>query len=410
MSSKTRLDRLPRRRSGARLSPKSVHQSASQPPGRGALPRSFARPTSSSTQWNDDAAAARSNAPRSSSASSSAVTRTSTASPKRYAQVGGERADPARSRRADRRRARAAAASPGRCRGRPRARSSRPAGRSAPAGSRRPRPRGRAARRRRSRDPSRRSAGRPTCRCAASTQSQGGGLCTQRPPTIVATTSTVSSSSGGHSTGSRERTTRSARYPGTSLPRLRSSPASQAGATVVACSASSTVSASSHPPAGALVDRARDRRADPRERVELLDRRVGAVRDHRARLAERAERVRALEPVGPEALGEVAVRGRVRELHRACDAELREAAEILRREALRVLDPVPEPARRPLVPRRLERVERLAVRAVADRVHGHGPARARARADDLGQLVAARDPHARSRRASTPSASRASRP
>ena len=39
----------------------------------------------------------------------------------------------------------------------------------------------------------------------------GGGLCTQRPPTIVATTSTDSSSSGGHSSGSRERTTRSAR-------------------------------------------------------------------------------------------------------------------------------------------------------------------------------------------------------
>jgi hypothetical protein len=42
-------------------------------------------------------------------------------------------------------------------------------------------------------------------------QSHGGGLCTQRPPTIVATTSTDASSSGGHSTGSRESTTRSAR-------------------------------------------------------------------------------------------------------------------------------------------------------------------------------------------------------
>ena len=40
---------------------------------------------------------------------------------------------------------------------------------------------------------------------------QGGGLCTQRPPTIVATISTLSSSSAGHSSGSRERTTRSAR-------------------------------------------------------------------------------------------------------------------------------------------------------------------------------------------------------
>ncbi len=45
----------------------------------------------------------------------------------------------------------------------------------------------------------------------APVQSQGGGLCTQRPPTIVATTSTESSSSPGQSTRSRERTTRSAR-------------------------------------------------------------------------------------------------------------------------------------------------------------------------------------------------------
>ena len=64
--------------------------------------------------------------------------------------------------------------------------------------------------------------------------SHGGALCTQRPPTIVATTSTDSSSSAGHSSGSRERTTRSARYPGRSLPRFRSSPVSHAGATVVA--------------------------------------------------------------------------------------------------------------------------------------------------------------------------------
>ena len=80
---------------------------------------------------------------------------------------------------------------------------------------------------------------------AFSSQSQGGGLCTHRPPTIVATTSTVSSSSGGQSSGSRESTTRSARNPGTSLPRRRSSPASQAGLTVAARSASSIVSACS---------------------------------------------------------------------------------------------------------------------------------------------------------------------
>ena len=44
---------------------------------------------------------------------------------------------------------------------------------------------------------------------------------------------------------------------------------------------------------------------------------------------------------------------------------------------------------------RLERVERLAVGPVADRVHRHGPARCGAGADDLGQLLAARDHDAR---------------
>ncbi len=58
-----------------------------------------------------------------------------------------------------------------------------------------------------------------------------------------------------HASGSRSRTTRSARKPGRSLPRRRSSPASQAGVTVEACSACSTVSASSRPPGRPIVDR-----------------------------------------------------------------------------------------------------------------------------------------------------------
>ena len=97
-------------------------------------------------------------------------------------------------------------------------------------------------------------------------------------------------------------------------------------------------------------------------------------------LEQRAERVRAVDPLGPEALGEIAIRGRVAELHGAGDAELGEAADVLRGEALRVLDPLPQPERLPRVARRLERVERLAVRAVADRVHADRPAeRARPR-------------------------------
>ena len=66
-----------------------------------------------------------------------------------------------------------------------------------------------------------------------------------------------------------------------------------------------------------------------------------------------------------------------------------------------MLDPLAQPERRPHVARLLERVERLAVRAVADRVHGDREPRLGAAQDDLGELLAARDLHARSRRASS---------
>ena len=81
-------------------------------------------------------------------------------------------------------------------------------------------------------------------------QSQGGGLCTQRPPTIVATTCSSRSSSGSTANGSRSSTTRSASSPGRSRPRRRSSPERKVGATHVACSACSTVSVSSGRQAG----------------------------------------------------------------------------------------------------------------------------------------------------------------
>ena len=70
----------------------------------------------------------------------------------------------------------------------------------------------------------------------------------------------------------------------------------------------------------------------------------------------------------------------MRELHRAGDAELGEAGDVLGREQLRVLDPVAQAERRPHRARALERVERLAVRPVADRVHGDGEAGLRRRA------------------------------
>ena len=59
-----------------------------------------------------------------------------------------------------------------------------------------------------------------------------------------------------------------------------------------------------------------------------------------------------------------------------------------------MLDALAQAARMPCVARLLERVERLAVRAVADRVHGDGPACLGAGADDLRELLAARDLHA----------------
>ena len=82
-------------------------------------------------------------------------------------------------------------------------------------------------------------------------------------------------------------------------------------------------------PGGAVVDRPAHARAHAGERVELLDRRVGAVRDDRARVDERPVGVRAVGLPGPEPVGEVAVGRRVRELNRAGDAELREPRQIL---------------------------------------------------------------------------------
>ncbi len=148
------------------------------------------------------------------------------------------------------------------------------------------------------------------------------------------------------------------------------------------------------PPRRTVVDRAQHSGEDSGPRVELLDRCVGTVDDDRAGLDERAKRVRAVELVGPEPLGEVAVGRRVRELHGRGDADLREARDVFGRETLRVLDARTQTARLPRVARTFERVERVAVRAVADRVHADRPAGLGARAHDLRELVAARDLHA----------------
>ncbi len=81
----------------------------------------------------------------------------------------------------------------------------------------------------------------------------------------------------------------------------------------------------------------------------------------------------------------------MRELDRDGDAELREARDVLRREALRVLDPLAEASRLPRLPRAIERVERGLVRRVADRMDADRPARLGAFAHDLLELLARRD-------------------
>src|SRR4051794_17569553 len=127
--------------------------------------------------------------------------------------------------------------------------------------------------------------------------------------------------------------------------------------------------------------------ADARERIELFDRHIGSVRDDGAVLPERSKTVGAVGAIAPETLDERSVRRCVHELHRRRDAELREPPDILRRQALRVLDAMTQAERPPHVLRRLERVERVAVGAVADRVHGDGEVRAGADADQLLELV-----------------------
>src|SRR5262249_62375619 len=74
------------------------------------------------------------------------------------------------------------------------------------------------------------------------------------------------------------------------------------------------------------------------------------------------------------------------------EAEPAEAGAVLPREQLRVPDRRAQPS--PLLARLLEGVERIAVREVADRVHRDRQPRPCAGADDLDELVAARDLHA----------------
>src|SRR5581483_3792665 len=95
-------------------------------------------------------------------------------------------------------------------------------------------------------------------------------------------------------------------------------------------------------PRVASVDRSPHARPDTGQRIELLDRSVGAVGDDGTGGEKRLERVGAVGLAGPEAIGEVAIRRGMRELNRARDAELREPLQVFGREQLAVLDAVTE--------------------------------------------------------------------
>src|SRR5688572_7292958 len=110
-------------------------------------------------------------------------------------------------------------------------------------------------------------------------------------------------------------------------------------------------------PGFTLVERSEHSRADSGERVELLDRRVRAVREERAGIEERAVGVRALGHARPEVVRDVPVGGGMAELDGGGDAELPEARDVVLDEELSVLDARSQAPRMPLVAGLLERVE-----------------------------------------------------
>ena len=134
------------------------------------------------------------------------------------------------------------------------------------------------------------------------------GLSTQSPATMVASTSDAGSISG-----SRSSTTRSASKPARRRPRRSSSKLSHAGATVKDSSAApggtSSSAAARRPASGSSSSTGASEpaaiRAPGRE--------------------QRAERIRVVDPVGPDPLHELAIAHRMRVLHRRGDAERREA-------------------------------------------------------------------------------------
>ena len=140
-------------------------------------------------------------------------------------------------------------------------------------------------------------------------------------------------------------------------------------------------------------DAALRRRAQPGERVEVLDRRVRAAGEAHAGVEQLPVGIGVAEAVGPQPGGELAVAGRVRVLDRRGDPEAGVARDVVRMDALGVLDAVAQPERPPHVLGRLEAVERLAVGEVADRVDGDGHPGRGGVADDRGEPLRPHQPH-----------------
>ena len=137
-----------------------------------------------------------------------------------------------------------------------------------------------------------------------------------RPPSQVSTTRAPARSSNG----SRSRITRSASMPGRSRPRRSALPSSHAGVTVSASSAACRSSASCG---------RHSRRTASRRPCSGSISSTGASEPSASRAPRRVQRavgVGALEPVGPQPLGDRRVGDRHRRLDRGGDAELRRSA------------------------------------------------------------------------------------
>ena len=230
---------------------------------------------------------------------------------------------------------------------------------------------------------------------AEPSDSQGGGLCTQRPPTIVATTSTPSSS-GSHVERIARRARRGRRgSPGRSLPRRRSSPESHAGVTMVASQRLLDRQACSGCQAGRSSS---VRRTPARIPASGSSSSIGASEPFATRAPDvhkRAVRVGAVGLAPPEALGEVAVGRGVAELDGARRRRARRSGggPPARGTARARSGGAARAAPVSRVSSKASSASRFARSPIACTATG-SPAAA-PRADDLRELVAARDLHAR---------------